>query len=123
MKPHLFRRDRCYWCGCETFPSAKVGKSHPQCATIDHIRSKPECISGREYRHRDNKVNACLKCNQRRGAMWCRKLARGLAVATDWSLREAAKNRRRKEGRHHQPCRMVEVSVPKELDLAWPIQS
>lgn len=126
----ILRCDRCYWCGTETFAPKKVGESHPKCATVDHIRSKPECISGKEYNHPRNKVNACYECNQRRSREWCLRVAAGLVHPTEWSIRQAEKNRRREQRKAEKkaereilkrclPCPVVRVSVAPELHEAW----
>lgn len=91
----ILRRDHCYWCGTETFSAHKVGPCCPQLATVDHIRSKPECVSAKEYNDIDNKVNACFGCNQRRSLDWCRRRDAGLVHPTAWSLKQAEKERRR----------------------------
>jgi len=89
----ILRRDHCYWCGTETFSARKVGPTHPKLATVDHIRSKPECMSAKEYNANDNKVNACFGCNQRRGLEWCRRRDAGLVHPTEWSIKQARRER------------------------------
>ncbi len=123
-------RSYCHWCGGETFPSAKVGSSHQKCATVDHVRSKPECLSGKEYRNHKNKVNACRSCNQRRSDEWVAKFNAGLVFPTEWSLKQGHKEARRrakkkinKERQEYlkncKPCRVIHIAVPQELEDAF----
>lgn len=131
MKWRYIKSNRCYWCKSEVFPSGQVGIAHPKCATIDHLRSKPECTSKAEYVNRRNKVTACYECNQRRGQEWCKRLADGIVFPTEWSLRMAAKdglsrNRKREKAAAQKrleeespPCRFTPITVPAELDAAY----
>lgn len=124
---------RCYWCATEVFPASVVGIAHPKLRTVDHIRSKPECVSAAEYRHYSNMVTACYACNQRRSTEWCRRRDAGLVHATEWSLKEADRLRaweekkklrktiekeRREYHANCKPCRVVHVEVPCELEEA-----
>lgn len=124
------RQPHCYWCGTEIFPVRAVGNTHPKCATIDHIRSKPECVTKKEYNDKRNQVPACYQCNQRRSKEWCARMESGLVHPTEWSLRVAAKNRRRIERKkqkaldaeilkHCKPCPVVRIKVPQELSEAF----
>lgn len=59
---------RCHWChGCM---SLDVGESHPDRATIDHVKCKGECSTYDEYKAKENMVIACHRCNQRRNAVF-----------------------------------------------------
>lgn len=125
---------RCYWCATEVFPPHLVGPTHPKLRTVDHIRSKPECVSGSEYNHRSNKVTACYGCNQRRSLEWCRRRDAGLVHATEWSIKEAERERawaqRKKQIKQEReerqaflanckPCPVVRVVIPSELEEAY----
>jgi hypothetical protein len=125
---------RCYWCATETFPAHVVHSTHPKLRTVDHIRSKPECMSAAEYKRDDNKVIACYACNQRRSLEWCQRRDKGLVHATAWSIKEAQREKawelRKKEAKKERearrefianckPCRVIHVPVPSELEEAY----
>jgi 5-methylcytosine-specific restriction endonuclease McrA len=58
LKTHLWKRNsRCHWCGVKTLKDY---------ATVDHVKSRPECQTHAEYIAKENKVLACYDCNQRR---------------------------------------------------------
>ena len=65
----LFAADpRCHWCGTETL----MGKGHGgKLATLDHVKSWPECSGKDEWAASENMVLACRSCNQRRSHEWC----------------------------------------------------
>ena len=128
--------DRCYWCATEVFPVGAVGIGHPKLRTVDHVRSKPECVSGKEYRSPDNQVIACYACNQRRSLEWCRRRDAGLVHPTAWSIRLKTKERRRQRKRlerraaeeqsrePRKPCWVEPVVAPEELSMAFdPLRS
>lgn len=61
----LFKRDpHCAWCGALTHRFR--GKMDDGVATLDHIRSRPECRTYAEYTDPSNKVLSCSGCNDRR---------------------------------------------------------
>lgn len=124
------RKANCYWCGVETLASHKVGPSHARCSTIDHLRSKPECVSRKEYEDGKNKVNACYACNQRRSHEWVARMTAGLVHPTPWSLRMAEKELRRRERKRAKKAELeflkhcdlrpaIRVIVPAELSAAF----
>jgi len=126
----ILRCDRCYWCGTETIAPKKVGESHPKAATVDHLRSKPECVSGNEYHDRANTVNACFECNQRRSREWCQRMNAGLVFPTEWSIKQAEKRKQREQRKeerrkerellkHCKPCRTINITVPSEPEAAF----
>ena len=131
----MTRSDRCYWCSCETLSPKKVGPTCPNLATVDHIRSKPECLSKKEYNDPGNKVNACFACNQRRSTDWCRRRDAGLVHPTGWSIQQAEKNRRRELRKRerlrayepapdfaaaHMSQRQVDIFAPPSWELLAP---
>lgn len=123
---------RCYWCSTEVFSGLPL--THPKLRTVDHIRSKPECLSAGEYNRASNMVTACYACNQRRSLEWCRRRDAGLVHATEWSLKEAERTRaweqkkklrktieeeRREFYANCKPCPIIRVVVPSLLEEAY----
>lgn len=68
---------RCYWCKAEVYECARVGQKHPKLATVDHIRSKQECLSKKEYKSKRNQVLACQACNAERNNKWIARVNSG----------------------------------------------
>lgn len=64
------RNPHCHWCGVRTIPGKGGGSL---LATLDHVKSWPECSSLDEWADQSNMVLACLSCNQRRSHEWCLK--------------------------------------------------
>lgn len=61
----LFKRDpHCHWCRALTHRF--TGHMDDRTATLDHIKSRPECSTYTEYTASSNKVLACDGCNRRR---------------------------------------------------------
>lgn len=75
----LFHRNpNCHWCGTLTIDPPKCtrpGGRQPNMATLDHIKSRPECHTKQEYRAQSNMVLSCLKCNAKRNADFMRLAA------------------------------------------------
>jgi len=68
---------RCYWCKSEVYECARVGQKHPKLATVDHILSKQECLTKKEYKSKRNQVLACQQCNTERNNRWMKRVASG----------------------------------------------
>lgn len=128
MKPSVFVGKPCYWCRRTLLPS--MGRNqHPLSATIDHVRSRPECMNHQEYTDPRNKVGACFECNQRRGEEWAKKLERGEIFKTKYGEdllknRRAAEERRKLRELHiaaEKEMRRppLKITVPPELEAAW----
>ena len=71
---------RCYWCKSEVYECARVGQKHPKLATVDHIRSKQECLTKKEYKSNRNQVLACQACNAKRNNKWIARVNAGVVV-------------------------------------------
>ncbi len=76
----LFRRDpHCAWCARLTHRYA--GVMDDAVATLDHIKSRPECRTHDEYVASSNKVLACNRCNSRRNEeTLAKRLSSGLRL-------------------------------------------
>lgn len=123
----------CYW--CRRAMLLPMGKDqHPLSATVDHVRSRPECLNKSEYTHRKNKVPACFECNQRRSNEWMARFTTGQVIRTEWAQaskderrerRAALKFKREQEQKalmeakcyDHRPG--IKIIVPVELSEAW----
>lgn len=121
----------CYWCRRTLLPPMSHNH-HALSATTDHVRSRPECTSKKEYIDPKNKVPACYECNQRRSREWVEKHAAGLVFRTPFSEFDKAMRKLQREetiaGQKRAKDlaaekalfnRRVHVVVPPELSEAW----
>lgn len=56
----------CHWCGVTTLHPSACPPFDPNMATLDHVKSRRECVSFEQYSSTANHVLSCLECNQLR---------------------------------------------------------
>lgn len=114
---------RCYWCGTDVLRFGEVPANHPKLATCDHIRSKQECLTKKEYKSARNKTLACFKCNQERNNKWMARVNAGevlpLTVVTKRKKKFVPPPKKIEHETIVNPARWYPIRVPEELDQAF----
>lgn len=74
IRRDLYAKDpRCHWCGITTLKCTPSTVTHPDVATLDHVKSRWQCEKWEDYISPANHVLSCLECNQLRDRIDARR--------------------------------------------------
>lgn len=113
----------CYWCYRVTvlLPLTSIPKHQiGEMATVDHIKSRPECASADEWRHPDNKVLACSKCNSGRNRAFLLNHPEAKSPFSGGRrTRSQKKKAQKKKAQKKKARKKAKMSPPGDTILLW----